>query len=263
MSYLNQEFVIFEDDTLEIELPLEVIEFTSNYNVSSIASVWFGVSNLPNQSYILTKSNAFWDGGILNSYPYGNSPSSPYNYLSYATNLSTFEAANPSEGEYTINPTTDGNGSGATFGITINSSNAITFFQNGTNGQGIGYQPGDTLTFPASEFTFDNPSITSDLIIYLDPSQYPAPYLPSNTGDIEILAPEGVTGPATIKIDLLQSDFEASSGPLVTGNDYYWELVVGQNSGYYTWDYEHPSQVVATGYLHVSESMFSIAGYRP
>ena len=85
-NYFHQEFVLFEDDTIQVELPLEVIEFSENYNVNSISSVWFGISNLPGQTYILQKANAFWDGGLLNSYPYGPTPTSPNNYLAYANN---------------------------------------------------------------------------------------------------------------------------------------------------------------------------------
>ena len=267
-NYFHQEFVLFEDDTIQVELPLEVIEFSENYNVNSISSVWFGISNLPGQTYILQKANAFWDGGLLNSYPYGAFPTSPNNYLAYANNLTAFENANPSEQEVTVSPTTDGNGTGAFFTIKINASNAIYQFtqeEGGSTvqGQGIGYQPGDTLTFPASEFTFDDPGVTSDLELYLNPTQYPAPSLPPNTSDIEIDAPQGASGPATVIVNFKQSDFAASSGPLVTGNDYYWEVVVGENRGYYTWNYKQTPQTVSAGFLHVSESMFSIAGYRP
>jgi hypothetical protein len=269
-NYFHQEFVLFEDDTIQVELPLEVIEFSENYNVNSISSVWFGISNLPGQTYILQKSNEFWDGGLLNSYPYGPAPTSPNNYLAYANNLTAFQNANPTEGDYVVDTTTDGDGVGAIFALEINASNNITSFylqpSNTPPGQpnmGLGYQPGDTITLPASEFIFDNPAVTSDLELYLDPTQYPAPFLPPNTGDIEIDAPEGASGPATVIVNFNQSDFESSSGPLVTGNDYYWEVVIGENRGYYTWNYKQTPQTVAAGFLHISASVFSVSGFRP
>jgi len=247
MNHLDQEFVIFEDDTLEIELPLEVIEFNNTYNIGSYDNVWFGIATAPGNSYILQKANYNWDQGLLTGGYYG-----------FITNLAAFEAALPVPDIYTdLIPTTNGNGSGAEFTIQINSLNQINPAICQVTFGGLGYEPDDNLIFAASDFGISSP----DLLMTLTP--YSAPLVPAGTGDIEIDAPEGPSGPATIIVNFNQSDFAASGGPLVTGTKYYWEVVVGEIKNYSIANYDVPTQVVATGYMHVSESMFSIAGYRP
>lgn len=249
MNHLDQEFIIFEDDTLEVELPLEVIEFNNTYNIGSYDNVWFGIATTPGNSYILQKANYNWDQGLL----LGNG-----DYYGFITNLAAFEAALPAQGNYTdLTPTTNGNGSGAEFTIQINSSNQINPTVCQPSFGGLGYEPGDNLIFAASDFGISSP----DLLMTLTP--YPDLPTISGTGDIEIDAPNGPSGPATIRVDFNQSDFAASGGPLVTGTKYYWEVVVGEIKNYSITNYDVPTQVVATGYMHVSESIFSIAGYRP
>lgn len=244
MNHLDQEFVIFEDDTLEIELPLEVIEFNNTYNIGSYDNVWFGIATAPGNSYILQKANYNWDQGLLTG-----------DYYGFITNLAAFEAATPNNGTYTLTPA-GGSGNDAEFTIQIISNQINSSICQVTFG-GLGYEPGDNLSFAASDFGISSPDLEMTL------TSYPAPSVPAGTDDIEIDAPNGPSGPATIRVDFNQSDFAASGGPLVTGTKYYWEVVVGEIKSYTITNYDVPTQVIATGYMHVSESMFSIAGYRP
>lgn len=246
MNHLNQEFVIFEDDTLEIELPLEVIEFNNTHNIGAYDNVWFGISTAPGSTYIIQKANYNWDQGLLTG-----------DYYGFITNLAAFEAATPNNGNYNLTPTTNGNGEDAEFLIQI-ASNQINPAVCQVSFGGIGYEPGDNLSFASSNFGISSP----DLEMTLTP--YPAPNVPSGTGDIEIDAPSGPNGPVTIKVYFSQADFEATtSGKLQTGEEYYWELVIGEIKSYSISNYDVPTQVSATGKLYVSESMFSIANYRP
>ena len=244
-NYFHQEFVLFEDDTIQVELPLEVIEFNNVYNVGSYDNVWFGISTTPGGTYILQKANANWDQGILN----GN----VYNYI-------TQNITGGDEDNYSVPPTSVSpvGGVGAILSVQINAlgviNTAVCQFTNG----GIGYQAGDVLTFASTLF---GGSTDQDLKITLDDTVFPT--VPENTGDIEINAPNGPNGPATIIVNFNQSDFNADSGPLVTGNNYYWEVVVGETIAYSTTNYNVPTQVVAAGELYVSTSMFSSEGYRP
>lgn len=257
MAATGQNIVVFEDDTFELEFEVEVFGFTAPYNISSIDNVWFGIATAPGNTYIHQKANANWDKGLFTGVY--------YNY----TNVSAFNAGLPSDGaagNYTLEPdSTSGTGAGAVFQLQIvqvigGDDFLASFSPQVTNG-GIGYQAGDTLTFNASNF----PGATEDLVITLTEGTYPiaGADFPPNTGDIEIISPEGVLGPASVKVYFDQSDFDASSGPLETEVKYYWELVIGETFSYSVNSHREDTQVVATGYMYVSSSMFSIAGYRP
>lgn len=253
MSYLNQEFVVFEDDTFRFDLLLDVYEFNNVYNVGSYDNVWIGWSTTPGGSYILQYANSNWDQGILG----GNV---------YSLITQNFTGGTPDN--YAVSPTSvsPAGGFGAILTTQVNSSgvinSAVCSFTNG----GHNYAPGDVLTFAASLF---GPGTSQDLKITLDSSLFPL-FPESNTprGTIQIFSPEGPSGPATIKVLMKPESFEASSyigvpGPLQTGNTYYWEVVVGEHLNYNWSNYNSPTQVVATGTMYVSGSMFSNQGLRP
>lgn len=250
MSFLNQEFVVFEDDDIAFDIPLDVIEFNNVHNVGSYDNVLMGWSTTPGGSYVLQLANYNWDQGILG----GN-----------AYSLITQNFTGATQGTYNVSPTSGGgsgnNGSGAILNVQVNSSgvinSAVCEFTQGGNG----YEPNDVLTFPASNF---GTGTSQDLVITL-PSTFPNfPSANSATlGRIRILSPEGPSGQAIIRVYLKQGAYAASSGPLVTGTTYYWELVIGEIRSYTFSNYDVPTQVVATGTMYVSGSMFSKKGLRP
>mgnify|MGYP003646704250 CR=1 FL=1 len=246
-NYFHQEIVVFEDDTIVIEFPLEVIEFNNVYNVGSYDNVWFGISATPGGTYIQQYANANWDQGILN----GNA----YDFITQ-----TFTGG--TEDNYNVSPTSVSpvGGVGAILTTQVNAlgviNSAIFSFTNG----GTNYQAGDVLTFAASLFGTAN----QDLKVTLDSSFFPLlPQPDSNHGVIKIVAPEGPNGPATVKLFIKQDSFQASGGPLVTDTTYYWELVVGEYTGYSITNFDSETQVSAAGTLYVSGSMFSKKLLRP
>ena len=248
-NYFHQEIVVFEDDTIVIEFPLEVIEFNNVYNVASTDNVWFGISSTPGGTYIQQYANANWDQGILNgnAYDYSNAD----------------DITGGTQDDYSVSPTSVSptGGTGAILTTQINEfgniNSAVFSFTNG----GHNYQAGDVLTFDSSLFGSDQ-----DLIVTLDEDFFPLlPQPDSSHGVIKIVAPEGPNGPATVKLEIRQDSFQASGGPLVTDTTYYWELVVGEPIFNAIWGDLNTiaTQVVATGELYVSSSLFSSAGYRP
>jgi len=243
-NYFHQEIVVFEDDALIIEFPLEVVAFNNVYNVSSIDNAWFGISSTPGGSYILQIASYNWDRGILG----GN-----------ASNFITQTITNGTPGNYDESPSSVSppGGVGALLLLQINSNGDINpnvfEFSEGGNG----YQAGDVLTFDSSLFGSDQ-----DLKVTLDSSVFPTIPDPGSSR-IKIVAPQGANGPATVKVQILNDDFQASSGPLVTGNKYYWELIVGEYKSYTISNFNSQTQVSAAGTLIVSGSMFSNAGLRP
>ena len=245
-NYFHQEIVVFEDDTIVIEFPLEVIEFNNVYNVGAYDNVWFGISTTPGGTYIQQYANANWDQGILTG--------PAYDFI-------TQNITGGDQDNYTVSPTSvspaGGTGAELTTQININGviNSAVFSFTNGGNN----YQAGDVLTFASSLFNSDQ-----DLIVTLDSSFFPLlPQPDSNHGIIKIVAPEGPNGPATVKLQINQDSFQASGGPLVTDNTYYWELVVGEYTGYSTTNFDSETQVSAAGTLYVSGSMFSKKLLRP
>lgn len=242
-NYFHQEIVVFEDDTLIIEFPLEVVEFNNAFNVSSTDNAWFGVSSTPGGSYILQIANHNWDRGILG----GN-----------ASSFITQTITNGTPGNYNVSPSSVSptGGAGAILTTQINAlGNINTSVFSFTDG-GSNYQAGDVLTFNAALFGSDQ-----DLKVTLDASVFPT--IPDGSSQIKIVAPQGANGPATVKVQILEDDFQASSGPLVTGNKYYWELVVGEYKSYTISNFDSQTQVSAAGTLIISGSMFSNAGLRP
>jgi len=243
-NYFHQEIVVFEDDTLIIEFPLEVVEFNNAFNVSSTDNAWFGVSSTPGGSYILQIASFNWDQGILG----GN-----------ASSFITQTITNGTPGNYSVgvSSVSPAGGNGAILSLQINAlGNINTSVFEFTEGGG-NYSPGDVLTFNAALFGSDQ-----DLKVTLDSSIFPTIPQPGSSR-IKIVAPQGANGPATVKVQILDDDFQASSGPLVTGNKYYWELVVGEYKSYTISNFDSQTQVSAAGTLIISGSMFSNAGLRP
>jgi hypothetical protein len=246
-NYFHQEIVVFEDDTIVIKFPLEVIEFNNVYNVGSYDNVWFGISSTPGGTYIQQYANANWDQGILNG--------PAYNFI-------TQNFTGGTEDNYNVSPTSVNpvGGVGAILTTQVNALGVInsaifSFTDGGTN-----YQAGDVLTFAASLFG----TADQDLEVTLDSSFFPLlPEPNTNEGVIEIDAPEGPNGPATARIEIRQDSFQASGGPLVTGNTYYWELVVGEYTSYSITNFNSQTQVSAAGTLYISGSMFSKQLLRP
>ena len=244
-NYFHQEIVVFEDDTIVIEFPLEVIEFNNVYNVASTDNTWFGISSTPGGTYILQFANYGWNQGILTG--------PAYSFI-------TQNITNGDPGNYNVPPTVSTNGAGAVLSTQINSNGVInsavfTFIDGGS-----GYQAGDILTFDSSLFNSDQ-----DLIVTLDSAFFPTIPLANNSlqGSIKIVAPDGPNGPATVKLFIRQDSFQASGGPLVTDNTYYWELIVGEYTSYSITSFDSETQVSAAGTLYVSGSMFSKKLLRP
>ena len=246
-NYFHQEIVVFEDDTIVIEFPLEVIEFNNVYNVGAYDNVWFGISSTSGGTYILQFANPNWNQGILG----GNA----YNFI-------TQNITGGDQDNYNVYPTSvsPAGGTGAVLTTQINASgvinSAIFSFTNG----GSGYQAGDVLTFDSSLFNSDQ-----DLKVTLDSSVFPTIPLANNSsqGSIKIVAPDGPNGPATVLLFIQQDSFQASGGPLVTDTTYYWELIVGEYTNYTIANFDSETQVSAAGTLYVSGSMFSKQGLRP
>jgi hypothetical protein len=281
MGNLNQNIIVFEDDTFTLEFEVDVFEFNDTFNIEATDQVWFGIATQPGNSYILQKANQ-WDFGL-----YGGSVNDLTNVTDFNNGLpqdgvpmdpQTYGFFVPTSGE----SETDGSGQGAYISLTINylGENFLSSFSPSIASLGVsnysggtGFASGDTITIYASNFQDENSNFaTQDLIITLDDTTQPLPNdpLPQYTGgDIEIIAPDGPNGPCKVKVYFDQSDFAQSSGPLVTGETYYWELVVGELDTYsrndvgIDGDPAYETQVVATGYMHVSESIFSIEEYRP
>jgi len=246
-NYFHQEIVVFEDDTIVIEFPLEVIEFNNVYNVASTDNTWFGISSTPGGTYILQFANYSWNQGILTG--------PAYSFI-------TQNITGGDQDNYTVSPTSvsPAGGTGAELTTQINSNgvinSAVFSFTNG----GSGYQAGDVLTFDSSLFNSDQ-----DLIVTLDSAFFPTIPLANNPfqGSIKIVAPDGPNGPATVKLSIKQDSFQASGGPLVTDNTYYWELIVGEYTSYSITSFDSETQVSAAGTLYVSGSMFSKKLLRP
>ncbi len=246
-NYFHQKIVVFEDDTIVIEFPLEVIEFNNVYNVASTDNTWFGISSTPGGTYILQFANANWNQGILG----GNA----YNFI-------TQNITNGTQGNYNVSPSSvsPAGGTGAILTTQINEfgniNSAVFSFTNGGNS----YQAGDVLTFNAALFGSDQ-----DLKVTLDSAFFPTIPLANNSlqGSIKIVAPDGPNGPATVKLGIKQDSFQASGGPLVTDTTYYWELIVGEYTNYTITSFDSETQVSAAGTLYISGSMFSKQGLRP
>ena len=244
-NYFHQEIVVFEDDTIVIEFPLEVIEFNNVYNVASTDNVFFAISSTPGGTPIQQYANSGWNQGILGG--------PAYNFI-------TQNITNGTPGNYSESPSFSTNGAGAVLTTQINSAgvinSAIFSFTNGGNG----YQAGDILTFDSSLFGSDQ-----DLIVTLDSAFFPTVPLNNTSlqGTIKIVAPDGPNGPATVKLGIKQDSFQASGGPLVTDTTYYWELIVGEYTNYTITSFDSETQVSAAGTLYISGSMFSKQGLRP
>lgn len=246
-NYFHQKIVVFEDDTIVIEFPLEVIEFNNVYNVASTDNTWFGISSTPGGTYILQFANINWNQGILGG--------PAYNFI-------TQNITNGTQDNYNVSPSSvsPAGGTGAILSTQINGdgdiNSAVFSFINGGNS----YQAGDVLTFNAALFGSDQ-----DLKVTLDPAFFPTIPLANNSlqGSIKIVAPDGPNGPATVKLGIKQDSFQASGGPLVTDTTYYWELIVGEYTNYSITSFDSETQVSAAGTLYISGSMFSKQGLRP
>jgi len=271
MHTLNQDIVVFEDDTFDITFPVETSGDNPIFQLIPTDQVWFGISTAPNNNYILQKANPGFDKGLF-----------PGNYYSF-TNATAFNAGLPQETImfqplYFFVPTTGestvtGGGQGAGFSVLIQdlgSGNVLNpgyprITVNNVNvTNGIGYTNNSVITIDASNFVDSLGNVaTTDLIITLAPGTTADP-IPPFTGDIAITSTNEIT------VSFAQSDFAASGGPLNTDTEYYWELVAsifnfGRILTPPTAITPEPfeTQVIATGKLFVSSSMFSIKGYRP
>jgi len=273
MSKLGQYITVFEDDTFDLNFQVDVIAPSSNYSLAATDQVWFGIATAPGNSYILQKANSGWDKGLY-----------PGTYYTF-TNAATFNAGLPQDDstwfeQYffqvptTGESTVTGGGQGANFQVRIGSDGSNIILLTGyplvdvnnvnvTNG--IGYTDDSVITIFASNFVNGNGNAaTNDLVITLGPGTNATPF-PPTTGDIEI---EGTLENPSVKVSFNQDDFAASSGPLSTDTEYYWELVASKFRGGVAFVptstvEPHHTQVMATGYMYVSSSMFSVAGYRP
>jgi len=244
MQVFNQNIVVFEDDTFELEFLVD----TDTLN--SFDATWFGISTAPGSTYILQKANNNFDWGLF----IGNIQASITQGITDGT---------PTGGTPIVtSPTTNNNGGGAVLNLSIDGFGHLTTTGGGANVSfgGTNYEVGDTLTVPSSVTGASN-----DLIFTLTANNLPAAsYIPPFTNDIYINAYQDFYSPVVITVPFTQADFDADGGVLETGTTYYWELVAGKTAEYDTDNgYLLKSQVAATGTMYVSSSMFSIAGYRP
>ena len=246
MASLNQNIVVYEDDTFSISHSLSVLSYTQPSNIASYDRTWWACSETPGGSYVLQKANEWYGSSIA---------------FSSGVTITQNTANAPNGNLYGAIPSSQtGTGGGATWFFYV-AGGEVTIIS-GWLSPGLGYAVGDQLTFNSTVF----PGATQDLILTLNSSNfYPPSTIPPNTGDIYIDAPQGPNGPVNIIAEFSQADFEASGGPLETDTTYYWELVVGEPI-YNSIVGEIGTiltQVVATRELYVSSSLFSAAGYRP
>lgn len=270
MHTLNQNIVVFEDDTFDITFPVETSGDNSIFQLTPTDQVWFGIATAPNNNYILQKANSGWDKGLF-----------PGNYYSY-TNVTDFNAGLPQDISipYSLQTFTPPNGATSVTGGGQNASFQVLVQDLGSGNvlnpaypkidvnninvtNGIGYTDNSVITIDASNFVDSLGNVaTTDLIITLGPGTTADP-IPPSTGDIAITTTNEIT------VSFAQSDFAASGGPLNTDTEYYWELVASIfNFGRTlvppsTTNQPFESQVIATGYMHVSSSVFSVSGFRP
>ena len=270
MSKLGQYITVFEDDTFDLEFQIEVIATSNNYSLEPTDQVWFGVATAPGNSYILQKANSGWDRGLYPGVYYSFTNSSTFNYVlpQVESMFQQLTFTVPTSGESTVT----GGGTGATMTVTITndgSNNVLSTShpyvnENTYNYNGIGFTDSSVITILAANFedTLGNVA-TEDLVITLAAGTNATPF-PPTTGDIEI---EGTLANPSVKVSFNQDDFEESSGPLSTDTEYYWELVASKHRfGVQLVNQDilpQHDQVIATGYMYVSSSMFSVAGYRP
>ena len=246
MAILNQNIVAYEDDTFEINYSLSVIQYDQTHNIDTYDRAWWGCSTTPGGAYVLQKANEWYGSSI----PFSSGVTITQN------------TANAPNGNYygAIPSSQTGTGGGKTWFFFV-AGGEVTIIS-GWLSPGLGYAVNDTLTFDSTVF----PGATQDLILTLNSSNfYPPSSIPPNTGDLYIDAPQGPNGPVNIITEFSQTDFEASGGPLETDTTYYWELIVGETIQNAIWGNigDIGTQVVATGELYVSSSLFSAAGYRP
>lgn len=254
MASLNQNIVVYEDDTFSISHSLSVLSYTQASNIASYDRTWWACSETPGGSYVLQKANEWYGSSIVFS---GISDQNPPNGV-----IITQNTANATNGNYygVIETSNDGNGGGKQWFMFV-AGGEVTIIS-GWLSSGLGYAVGDELQFDSTVL----PGTTQPLKIELTEANFfPASTIPPNTGDIYVDAPQGPNGPVNIIAEFSQADFEASGGPLETDTTYYWELVVGEPIFNTIWGDLNTiaTQVVATGELYVSSSLFSLAGYRP
>lgn len=247
MPSLNQEIILWEDDTLDLEFTVAAIQYNQYANLTHDDAIWFacattygGVPSGAGNTVILQKANTQWDAGIYTG-----------DILSSISTNST-DATTPLT-QYTISNTSGGGGSAKITTLIATNPGPITYAY--INGGGFGYAVNDTLTLPSSVI-----GGTTDVIITLTSGDLKT--IPPPTGDISLSAATLGTTPTMVTVSFSQSDFDALGGPLVTGVKYYWELTAAKiynASGNYSED----SQVIAGGTLQVDPSQFSTKGHRP
>tara|TARA_R110001632_G_scaffold232573_2_gene373756 strand:+ start:319 stop:1041 length:723 start_codon:yes stop_codon:yes gene_type:complete len=240
MNTFNQQIITFEDEFFNVEFPIIPIQYNIQYNLAADDNIWWGCSTTFGGVSILEKANSNWDGGIFTG-----------NILSSITTNTTDATINLFQ--YTI-PTLPGEDGGGAKITTQQTAGVITYAF--INDGGVGYEDGDTLTLPSSAL-----GSTTDAIITLTSNNLPTE-IPPSTGNIYLTATDNGTGPALVTVEFTQDDYEASGGPLETGETYYWELIAGETLNYSA-IYNVPTQVIAQGTLQVRPSIFSAEGYRP
>lgn len=269
MHTLDQNIVVFEDDTFDITFPVETSGDNPIFQLTPTDQVWFGISTAPNNNYILQKANLGWDKGLFPGNYYSFTNVTDFNAgLPQATNILSLQTFTPPNGASSVT----GGGQNASFQVFIQNLGSGNVLNpaypkidvnniNVTNG--IGYTDDSVITIDASNFVDSLGNVaTTDLIITLGPGTTADP-IPPSTGDIAITTTNEIT------VSFAQSDFAASGGPLNTDTEYYWELVASVfNFGVTlippsTTNQPFETQVIATGYMHVSSSVFSVSGFRP
>ena len=275
MAVLNQNIIVFEDDTVNLEFEVSTPnESNAYYGLSNntplfpsdgfcwlVSTAPNSVPIGPNNSVILEKSSG-WFTGV------GYSGAS-HTLVSIIQNTTDASPTSTTYYEYS-GWTTSGNGEGLLIDVAVGASGGVanitvsqlspSYLQ--SNGQN--FKIGDTITIPTSLI-----GGTTDVIVELTADDVYPPFFPSNTGGLTIDSANFATiypysnqtyNPATITVYLTQDDYQASSGPLVTGKTYYWQLVWGRNLIGLSYD---PTQVVAEGTLQIEPSQFSTEGHRP
>ena len=268
MHTLDQNIVVFEDDTFDITFPVETSGDNPIFQLTPTDQVWFGISTAPNNNYILQKANLGWDKGLFPGNYYSFTNVTDFNAgLPQATNILSLQTFTPPNGASSVT----GGGQNASFqvliqnlgsGNVLNPSYPKIDVNNFNVTNGIGYTNNSVITIDASNFVDSlGNAATTDLIITLGPGTTADP-IPPSTGDIAITTTNEIT------VSFAQSDFAASGGPLNTDTEYYWELVASIfNFGRILFPptsiQPFETQVIATGYMYVSSSVLSVSGFRP
>jgi len=273
---LNQDFTLFEGDTIDIEYQVEALPspttgapYSSGYNMAQFDQAAFIVGQNNTGGQIVLKSTFLWNRGI-----YNGSYNSRANATAFSSGLpqvgslaGSYQFIVPTTGE---SSTTSTNGQGAVINVAINlinNVNVLASFSPSAVGGGHGFVSEDTLTIKKENFVDDNGTAAStDLIITLDSDTQPLPNaLPDNVGGVEVIAENSSQGPVSIEVSITGSDYSAlATNADNSPKEYYYELIGGVLKNYSLTSHtpEFETQVIAQGTITVKASLFTESGFR-